>query len=349
MRSTLLALFALCSASVNPALAETIGDLAAEVSTSKLQSHVIALEGDRSTAVGRNAARSYIAGQLQGYGYTTSVDAVGNLVAELPGVTTPAEIYVVGAHFDGVGGSPGADDNASGIAGMLELARVFSTRSFGSTIRFIGFDLEEPGLIGSRVYANQAAAAGDNIALATIFEMIGYTDAIQIPVPSGDAGPFGSFTVSENRMVGDFIGALTANNPQLLADYVNAVGQYGSSLPVVTGLLSGNVANPVTASIFSDLYRSDHVGFWLEGYDALLITDTANFRNPNYHSPSDESSTLDYAFMTQVVQSSLGFVAERAGLVTVPEPSSGVMLALGLLGIGSALRRRAGRRTVRKV
>jgi Zn-dependent M28 family amino/carboxypeptidase len=222
---------------------------------------------------------------------------------------------------------------------MLEVARVFSSQTFDSTIRFIGFDQEEAGLIGSLAYVQSAATAGDNIALATILEMIGYTSATQTPVPTGDAGIFGSFVVSENRTVGDFIGALAANNPQLLADFVSAAGLYAPSLPVVTGLLSGDVTNPTTQSIFSDLYRSDHVGFWLAGYDALLLNDTAEFRNPNYHTANDVSATLDFPFMTGVVASTVGLLAGRAGLVTVPEPSAGVLTAVGLLGVAMILRR----------
>jgi Zn-dependent M28 family amino/carboxypeptidase len=333
MRSTILRTFVPCLVLTSSAFAESISDLAAEVSTANLQNYVAALEGDRASVAGRNAARSYIQGQLQSFGYATSVDASGNIMAELPGATTPNEIFVVAAHFDGVPGAPGADDNASGVAGMLEVARIFSSRTFDSTVRFIGFDQEETGLIGSLAYAQNAATAGDNIALATIFEMIGYTSPTQTPVPTGDAGVFGSFTASENRTVGDFIGALAANNPQLLADFAGAAGLYAPSLPVVTGLLLGDVTNPTTQSIFSDLYRSDHVGFWLAGYDALLLNDTAEFRNPNYHTANDVSSTLDFPFMTGVVASALGLVADRAGLVPVPEPSTGQLTAVGLLGI----------------
>lgn len=335
---------ALCLVSITSAAAATIGDLAAEVSMPNLQNHVAALAGDRASVAGRNAARSYIASQLQGYGYTTSVDAKGNVIAALPGVTTPDKIYVVGAHFDAVVGAPGADDNASGIAGMLEMARIFSTRSFDSTIRFIGFDQEETGLVGSRAYAQNAAAAGDNIKLATIFDMIGYTRATQTPFPTGDAGQFGSFTVSEQRLVGDFIGVLGANDPQVLADYVSSAALYAPTLPVVTGILSGNVANPTTQSIFSNLYRSDHVGFWLNGYNAILLGDTANFRNPNYHNANDLPSTLNFPFMTDVVKGSVGLVADRAGLVTVPEPSTGLLLAGGLLGMAAASRHRSRNR-----
>ena len=127
----------------------------------------------------------------------------------------------------------------------------------------------------------------------------------------------------------------------MLADFVSAATLYAPSLPVVTGILTGNVANPTTQSIFSNLYRSDHVGFWLHGYNAILLGDTANFRNPNYHNANDLPSTLDFPFMTQVVKGSVGFVAEQAGLVTAPEPSTGLLLTVGLLGICIASRRRA--------
>ncbi|MCP5070148.1 MAG: M28 family peptidase [bacterium] len=186
---------------------------------------------------------------------------------------------------------------------------IFSTRSFDSTIRFIGFDLEESGLAGSNAYAQAAAIAGDNIALATIFEMIGYTSLTQTVLASADASPFGTFTVSEERAVGDFLGTLSANNTQLSADFAAAAALYASSLPVVTGDLAANVSSATVQSIFSDLFRSDHVGFWLEGYDALLLTDTADFRNPNYHQATDTYATLDFPYMTAVVEGSLGFLA----------------------------------------
>jgi len=344
MRFKILAFLALCLVPVAIAPAATIGDLAGEVNMANLQNHVTALSGDRTSVAGRNAARNYIAGQLQGFGYATSFDAAGNVIAEKPGVTTPGDIYVVGAHFDAVSGAPGADDNATGVAATLEMARIFSTRSFDSTIRFIGFDQEELGLLGSLAYTQAAANAGDNIKLATIYDMIGYTSPTQAAFPTGAAPGIGSFFVSEQRLVGDFIGMMGANNPQTLADFVSAAALYAPTLPVVTGILTGDVTNPTVRSVFSNAFRSDHVGFWVHGYDAILLGDTANFRNPNYHGPGDLPSTLDFPFMTKVVQGSLGLVAERAGLTSVPEPSTGVLLAVGLIGVAVASRRRAIKR-----
>jgi Zn-dependent M28 family amino/carboxypeptidase len=347
MRFVILACVAVCFSPVAAAPAATISDLTATVSMSNLQGHVTALSGDRASVAGRNAARSYIAGQLQGFGYTTTIDAAGNVIAERTGVTTPGKIQVVGAHFDAVAGAPGADDNATGVAAVLEMARIFSNKTFDSTVRFVAFDQEEIGLVGSLAYTQAVANAGENIDLATIFDMIGYTSPTQAPVATGNAGALGSFAVSENRLVGDFVGLLVLNKAQILSDYVNAAALYAPALPVVSGLFTtSNVANPNTHAIFSDLYRSDHVGFWLHGYDAILLGDTANYRNPNYHKPGDTVATLNFPFMTQVVQSSLGFVAERAGLVSVPEPSSGLLLTAGLAGVVTMSWRRArGRRT----
>ena len=128
------------------ASAMTIGDLVAGVSTTRLQGHVSALEGQRFTPAEKLAASSYVSGQLTSFGYTPSTDASGNVIATLTGTTTPSQTFIVGAHFDSVFGTPGADDNATGVAGMLELAQLFSTRQFESTIQFVAFADEELGL-----------------------------------------------------------------------------------------------------------------------------------------------------------------------------------------------------------
>ena len=319
---------------LRPAAALTIADLVAQVSQNDIQAHIAALEGERATAVQQAAAAAYITSELQSYGYTVTSDPVGmseNLIASLPGTATPDQTFVIGAHFDSVPGSPGADDNASGVAGLLETARVLAGNPFQSTIEFVAFGLEEVGLLGSTQFAQAASGAGRDLIGMIAFDMIGYicdTPGCQIVFndvpPCLDVDP-------EGVDVGTGIAAIANGaSAALLGSFQASAVAYVPSLEVGSALVAG------IGACFPDSRRSDHAPFWDEGYSALELTDTADFRNPYYHGAGDTLATLDLGFATDVTRAALATVASSA--VLVPEPSTVLLLACGLAAL--ALRRR---------
>ena len=159
--------------------ADEIDDLVAAVSQANIQGHVAILAAaPRESAIARDAAADYIEAQLVSYGYAVSRVAVGggeNVIARLDGTLVPNAVFLVGAHYDSVGVSAGADDNASGVAGMLEMARVLAGQPRPFSIQFVAFDLEEIGLVGSTVFAEGVLDDADTIIGAYSLEMIGYT------------------------------------------------------------------------------------------------------------------------------------------------------------------------------
>ncbi len=277
-----------------------------QVSETSLRTHVQSLEFPRATEESRAMASAYIAEALTSFGYEVTCDPVEtseNVIARLEGVRTPERVFVVGAHFDTVPGSPGADDNASGIAGMLEIARVLADSRPASSVEFVAFALEELGLIGSRQYAQRARANGVDIIGMISLEMIGYTcDVSGCQVPFSDV-PDCLDVEPEGVDVGTFI-AVVANDASsgLLEGFEQAARDHVTKLELVTARVAG------VGLCFPDTRRSDHSPFWDQGYRAVMSTDTANFRNPNYHQPTDTSDTLDFVFATRVTQAALAFV-----------------------------------------
>ena len=220
-----------------------------------------------------------------------------NVVAELPGTTHPEEIVLVGAHFDAF--YQGADDNASGVAALLELARVFSAHRFERTVRFVGFDMEELGLAGSTHYVD--VAGSERLEAALVFDSIGYYDSApgsqrSIPgVPSPDTG--------------DFVAVIGNDTSSQLAAELHALNTRLGLMKTATVLGPGQGASPLTG----ELLRSDHTPFWLTGGKALFLTDTADFRNPHYHQDSDVPETLSPEPFRQTVRMSAVGLAWWAG------------------------------------
>ena len=234
--------------------------------------------------------------------YVVDGSAVRNLVTEIPGGARHLEIVVVGAHYDTVYDCPGADDNTSGTAALLELARLLKPSHPARTIRFVAFVNEEPPYfqtanMGSWVYAKRAHAARENIVAAISLETIGmYTEK-----PGSQHYPAGFSLLYPSQ--GDFIAFVgNVGSRGLVRDTVKSF-RHSTAFPSQGSAVPGWIAG---------VGWSDHWSFWQEGYPAVMVTDTALFRNPNYHQPSDKPDTLDYDRMARVVRGLATVIADLA-------------------------------------
>lgn len=214
---------------------------------------------------------------------------------------------LIGAHADTVPGTPGADDNASGLAVLLEVARLVSGDSLRSPLEFACFDLEEPQgttyAVGSDRYAGRAREEGRSYRGCIVLEMVGYTD----PAPGSQSVPpllfwkdvpdAGTFLA----VVGDW------KSRGLVDDYCRSARSAVPELPLVS------FRSPLRGWLVPPTRLSDHCRFWDRGYPALMLTDTAFLRNPHYHGPGDRPETLDYGFMALVAEATAAAVRSMAG------------------------------------
>lgn len=221
-----------------------------------------------------------------------------NIIVELPGVSRPEEIVLVGAHYDSF--YEGADDNATGVAALLEIARVLSGHRFDRTVRFVGFDLEEFGLIGSSRYIAEQKGS-ERIVASMIFDCLGYYDSR----PGSQSSLPGLPTPS----TGDFIAAFGNDNSRRRVSELFALNEALKLTKVVSVIAPGNGAGPLTGN----LMRSDHAAFWLTNHETVFLTDTANFRNPHYHQKTDTLDTLEPVAFRRTVQLSAATLAFWAG------------------------------------
>ncbi|MGH7244317.1 MAG: M20/M25/M40 family metallo-hydrolase [Phycisphaerales bacterium] len=257
--------------------------------------------GKRSIYHPKELAESalYLKDQLAAAGYEvnehsfpTKGSLTPNLEATLKGTSHPNEIVVIGAHYDTTQRSPGADDNASGCAAILALARSFKDTPQSRTIRFVLFPNEElptggTSEMGSWIYAKKARASGDNIVAMLSLEMLGYYN--DAPGSQKYPAPLSYFYPSQ----GNFIAFVSNYDNRALVKQCVGAFRAGTQFP------SEGAALP---NFIRDVGRSDHYGFGKEGYHALMVTDTANFRNPNYHRETDTPDTIDYDRAARVVQ-----------------------------------------------
>lgn len=212
-----------------------------------------------------------------------------NIIAR-SGDARRAPLIILGAHFDSVPGSPGADDNASGVAVLLEAARVLSRLRLRYPMMFCAFNLEELNMIGSAHFAKKLKSEGAGVAAMVSLEMLGYTDSR----PGGQRYPLGLSWLYPDR--GNFVGVIgNRRSAALLRRFESAMRQI-AGLPVETLTVLGN------GFLLPQVRLSDHAPFWDAGYPALLLTDTAFMRNPHYHGPTDTIDTLDLEFMAKVCQ-----------------------------------------------
>lgn len=236
-----------------------------------------------------------------------------NVAASNPGLLAPDSVVIVDAHYDSVSNGPGADDNGSGTVAVWEIARVLHRIPGAKTLRWMGFDLEESGLLGSIRYVSNNIPASEHIKSVYNFEMIGYysekANSQTLPTGFNLLFPDAYNAVSGQQFKGNFITNVgNTASAGLSALFEKAALQYVPGLRVVT------VNVPGTGTIASDLRRSDHAPFWDAGYQALMLTDGANFRNPNYHKPGDTLGVLNFTFMSNVTKATLAAIAQSAGL-----------------------------------
>jgi len=256
-------------------------------------------------------AAGYVEEALAGHGYAVQHQpyfwrggAFRNLAVELPGATRPEEIVVVGAHYDTVPQTPGADDNASAVAALLELAGLCHDLRPARTVRFVAFTLEEPPAFftphqGSRVYARSLRRRRERVAAMVALEMLGYYS---------DEPRSQRFPLFPLRWFyptsGNFVAVIGNLRSRALARQVAQAMRAGTDLPVEW------LAGP---AVVPGLALSDHASFWLHGYPAVMVTDTAFYRNPHYHRPSDRPETLDFGRMARCVEGLGRAVGELGG------------------------------------
>lgn len=266
--------------------------------------------GERSLRVPAQlrAASDWVAAELRAAGWRVSPislqcrgETVHNWVAERAGTTNPKEIVVLGAHYDSVERSAGADDNASGVSVLLEVARALGNRPLARTVRLVAFVNEEPPwfrgpMMGSRVVAQQFAKQQDLITDVFVLDAVGYfcDDNCQRYPPLLDR-------FFPER--GDFIAFVGRASDWLRVR--DAVGRFRS----VATVASEGLAAPRWVP---GIDYSDHAEFWNVGYPGVLITDSPTYRNEHYHRQSDTAATLDWDRLTRVADGVIHVVAAMA-------------------------------------
>jgi len=271
-----------------------------QIDESRLWKHVTSLAGERDAETDRTFARNYISQQLQTSGFSPELqpfDGGINIFAERKGTDSKAGAILVAAHYDTVPNSPGADDNATGVAVVLEVARLLASPPTSRTLQVAFFDREEIGLLGSLAFTGNAAKL-KKLQGVVVLDMVGYAchtagcqrypEGLKIESVLDAAG-----VTSPDK--GEFIAVVgDAEHPLLLGAFAKS-GTTGLP-PIVT------LPVPLKGVLTPDVLRSDHAPFWYKGVGAVLVTDTANLRSPHYHKSTDTLATIDRVFFAGSAQ-----------------------------------------------
>jgi hypothetical protein len=245
--------------------------------------------------------------QLESYAYHDL--NVANVAADISFGVNPSRRYILGAHYDSVSGTVGADDNASAIAVQLETARhlqaLAGSEELDLAVRFVSFALEEPPVygtryMGSRVYAKKARAEEERIDGMICLEMVGY--ACHEPGCQHYPFPLMFFGYPPE---GNFIGIVGNFKSGGLMQSLVKQFKKNRELPVV------KLRVPFSGWILPAVRLSDHASFWDKGFKAVMVTDSAFFRNPYYHTAADTMEKLDYGFMAELVESLVVFFSSH--------------------------------------
>ena len=231
---------------------------------------------------------------------------VANVEARLPGRAGGNEVVIVGAHYDSLPKSPGANDNGSGVASLLELARALAGKEHQHEVRFVAFVNEEPPffqtpLMGSHVYASRCRERGEHITAMLALETMGYFSN----EPGSQRYPFPYNLFYGNR--GDFIGFVSNLRSVGVMRRCLRAFRRSSTLPAQGSPAPGWLPG---------VSWSDHWSFWRHRYPAVMVTDTALFRYPHYHTPEDTPDKVDFPSLARVVDGLVGVVGDLAGAVT---------------------------------
>jgi len=290
-----------------------IRNIASEVNIERLEGYVKSVEGLRHGWENYDALEEkakFIEETLRSFNLKVESQEVPfckrtyrNIIATMEGVDKEKEWILLGAHYDAAWGSPGADDNASGVAVLLETANILSKQKLERTIQFVAFTLEEPQLqnlsflIGSNYFAREAKKQKIRYEAVFILESVGYTDKaegsqmipflVRIPIPKK----------------GDFLGVVAnRRSGAIMNAFHDIAGEYVPELIVVSYKV------PLSGRIIPETRFSDHASFWDNGYPALMLTDTAMFRNPHYHTHHDTHKTLDFTFIVNVTKAAVSVI-----------------------------------------
>jgi Peptidase family M28 len=269
--------------------ARIVGTLAGEFpSRSGLNHHVL-----EAAAVYIEEEMGRVGTAVRLHPYNAYGGAVRNIEVECTGSEPGLPAIVFGAHYDTVHGTPGADDNASGVAGLIELVRRMADYRNRHTLHFVAFPHEEPPYfyskeMGSRVYADGLRQRGDRVMVMFSLEMIGFGDpSLRQTYPLPLLRRLGRYPVEGNFVA--LVGNLKSRTVvRKVREAMRSVCSIGVESIVVPGFLP-------------PFNLSDHSSFWRNGYRAIMVTDTAFQRNPHYHSADDRPETLNYTFLAEVI------------------------------------------------
>jgi len=261
-----------------------------------------------------HAAAEYASRELGKFGdksirelYFAHDHEVANVYIERPGAKAPTEVVIVGAHYDTIAGTPGADDNASAVAMLIEIAHLLRSADCRRTIRFVAFACEEPPFfhmdsMGSQVHARACRKRAERVKAMICLEMVGYYSdkAGSQRVPEGI--PRWLHWAFPKR--GNFIASVGNMRSARVVWKFRRGFKAASRFPLFSIALPESV---------DEIRMSDNSSFWDQGYPALMITDTSFLRNPHYHRSTDEPDTLDYERLAQATIGVAGGVARLAG------------------------------------
>lgn len=250
-----------------------------------------------------SSVANFVEEKFREYGYIVEINEFSyngkeykNIIATLKGINSNKDWLLIGAHYDSAIGSPGADDNASGIAVMLEVARIIRKSPIAERIKFVAFTLEEPQafdlkfIIGSSQFVKKFKKLGHRYK-ALILESVGYYSDVKgsQKLPAFTKGPD----------VGNFLGVVGNGKSNTLLELFEKVKEYVPSINLIT------YKAPMNGWLALETRFSDHAPFWDAGFQAVMLTDTAMFRNPYYHTSQDTPDKLNFPFMEDVTKALL--------------------------------------------